>query len=45
MLVAPNELSDLADKFFADFAVITEQRKKEDLRSLRKTTCYSGAKP
>ncbi|WP_200879192.1 DUF3829 domain-containing protein [Paenibacillus tyrfis] len=30
-------MSDLADKFFTDFAVITEQRKKEDLKELKKS--------
>ncbi|WP_163859166.1 YiiG family protein [Paenibacillus elgii] len=37
LLVQFNEVSDLADKFFADFAVITEQRKKEDLEELKKS--------
>jgi len=30
------EVSLLSDKFFADFAVITEQRKKDDLEKLKK---------
>ncbi|KZE73687.1 hypothetical protein AV654_03675 [Paenibacillus elgii] len=37
LLVQFNEVSDLADKFFVDFAVITEQRKKEDLEELKKS--------